>query len=49
MSAEFNSMFTSQRQLIRNSGQKGVDRREFLQELVNEFYESTSLGKELIN
>lgn len=37
-------MFTSHKQLIRNSGKKGVDRREFLQELINEFYQSASLG-----
>ena len=37
-------MFTSWHQLARKSGKKGVDRFEFLQELVNEFYQSTSLG-----
>lgn len=37
-------MFTSRQQLIRKSGKKGVDRFEFLQELVNEFYQSASLG-----
>lgn len=38
-------MFTSRQRLVRKSGKKGVDRFEFLQELVNEFHQSTSLGK----
>jgi hypothetical protein len=37
-------MFTTRKQLYRKSGKKGVDRFEFLQELVNEFYQSNSLG-----
>lgn len=37
-------MFTSRKQLIKKSGNKGVDRFEYLQELVNEFHQSTSLG-----
>ena len=37
-------MFTSKLQLVRKSGKKGVDRLEFLQELINEFHNSTSLG-----
>lgn len=37
-------MFTTSKQLLRKSGKKGVDRFEFLQELVNEFYQSNSLG-----
>ena len=37
-------MFTTPKQLFQKSGKKGVDRFEFLQELVNEFYQSTSLG-----
>ena len=37
-------MFTSRKQLIKKSGKKGVDRFEYLQELVNEFHQSTSLG-----
>jgi len=36
-------MFTSRKQLIKKSGKKGVDRFEYLQELVNEFHQSTSL------
>ncbi|XP_046652632.1 armadillo repeat-containing protein 7-like [Daphnia pulicaria] len=36
-------MFTTRKQLYRKSGKKGVDRFEFLQELVNEFYQSNSL------
>lgn len=36
-------MFTSKLQLVRKSGKKGVDRVEFLQELINEFHNSTSL------
>ncbi|KZS17289.1 armadillo repeat-containing protein 7 isoform X1 [Daphnia magna] len=39
-------MFTSRRQLVRKSGKKGIDRFEFLQELVNEFYQSTSLDSQ---
>ena len=37
-------MFTTRNQLIKKSGNKGVDRFEYLQELVNEFRQSTSLG-----
>jgi len=36
-------MFTTRNQLIKKSGNKGVDRFEYLQELVNEFRQSTSL------
>jgi len=36
-------MFTSRKQLIRKSGKKGVDRFEYLQELVNEFYQTNSI------
>jgi len=36
-------MFTSRKQLITKSGNKGVDRFEYLQELVNEFHQSASL------
>ena len=41
-------MFTSHQQLVRKSGKKGIDRLEFIQELVNEFYQSTSLGMQTI-
>ena len=41
-------MFTSRKQLIRKSGKKGVDRFEYLQELVNEFYQTNSIGKSFI-
>ena len=37
-------MFTSQKLLINKSGQKGVDRDKFIQELVNEYYSTTDTG-----
>ena len=42
-------MFTSRKQLITKSGNKGVDRFEYLQELVNEFHQSASLGVFTLN
>ena len=41
-------MFSSKANLIKRSGKKGVDRPQFIQELVQEFYSKENLGKSII-
>lgn len=42
-------MFTSHEQLVKRSGKKGVDRPQYLKELVEEFQTSENFGKLLVS
>ena len=37
-------MFTSKQQLIKKSGKKGIDRPDYLKELLKEFQQTNSIG-----
>lgn len=42
-------MFTSHKQLVKRSGKKGVDRPQYLKELVEEFNTSENFGKSMVS